>query len=234
MMELGSHTIFAHEINVGSVSMRDQLLGLAVFDLDGTLLRGATICEVLAQTLGRLDYMRQLEALIAGLSDVAIATAREEMVRWYREVPLVDLIARLGSVTLAPRAAEGTTLLRRHGVAVAIASITWEFAVAWFARQLHVDYYVGTRLEPDGTIRHFWPRDKVTWIQGLGDTLRLPASRVAAIGDSGGDVEMLRAVRHPVFVGATRPGGLPDVTHLPGADIVTVAQWIIKTLTFEA
>jgi haloacid dehalogenase-like hydrolase len=137
-------------------------------------------------------------------------------------------------VTLAPRAAEGITFLRRHGVAVAIASITWEFAVAWFARQLQVDYFVGTRLEPDGRIMHFWPRDKVTWIQGLRDTLRIPASRIVAIGDSGGDVEMLRAVRHPVFVGATLPGELPGVTHFPGTDIATVAHWIIERLTLEA
>jgi hypothetical protein len=82
MMELGSHAIFTHEIHVGSASMRDHLLGLAVFDLDGTLLRGPTVCEVLAQALGRLGHMRQLEALIAGLSDVDIAAAREEMVRW--------------------------------------------------------------------------------------------------------------------------------------------------------
>jgi hypothetical protein len=47
----------------------------------GTLLR-ATVCEVLAQTLGRLDHMRQLEALISGLSDVETGGARE-MVRWY-------------------------------------------------------------------------------------------------------------------------------------------------------
>lgn len=214
--------------------MSDQLGGLAVFDLDGTLLRGPTVCEVLAQTLGRLDHMRQLEALISGLSDVDIAAARKEMVRWYREVSPADLTSRLGLVTLAPRATEGITLLRRHGVAVAIASITWEFAVAWFAWQLHVDYYVGTRLEPDGTIGHFWPRDKVTWLQELRDTLRIPESRVAAIGDSGGDVEMLRAVRHPVFVGAARPSGLPEVTHLPGADIVTVAQCIIQKFASEA
>jgi phosphoserine phosphatase len=211
--------------------MRDHLLGLAVFDLDGTLLRGPTVCEVLAQALGRFSHMRQLEALIAGLSDVDIAAAREEMVRWYRETPLTDLTSHLGSVTLAPRAAEGITLLQRHSIAVAIASITWEFAVAWFARQLHVEYYVGTCLAPDGAIRHFWPRDKVTWIHGLRATLRIPASHVAAVGDSGGDIEMLRAVRHPVFVGATLPDGLPKVTHLPEADIVMVAQWIIQTLT---
>jgi hypothetical protein len=35
--------------------------------------------------------MRQLEARIAGLADVDIAIAREEMVRWYREVPLGSL-----------------------------------------------------------------------------------------------------------------------------------------------
>jgi len=210
--------------------MSDQLFGLAVFDLDGTLLRGPTVCEVLAAALGRLDHMRQLEALISGGSDVAIAAAREEMVRWYRERSLAALTSRLGAVTLAPGAAEGITFLQRHGVAVAIASITWEFAVAWFAQQLQVEHYVGTRLEPDDTIVHFWPRDKVPWVQGLRDTLRIPVSRVAAIGDSGGDVEMLRTVRHPVFVGATLPGELAGVTHLPGADIVTVAQWIVARL----
>jgi HAD superfamily phosphoserine phosphatase-like hydrolase len=222
------------EMLAGSEPLSDRPFGLAVFDLDGTLLRGPTVCEVLARALGRLDHMRQLEALIAGLRDIDIAAAREEMVRWYREVSPADLTSRLGLVTLAPRATEGITLLRRHGVAVAIASITWEFAVAWFARQLHVDYYVGTRLEPDGTIRHFWPRDKVTWIQGLRDTLRIAASRMAGIGDSGGDVEMVRAVRHPVFVGATLPGKLPGVTHFPGTDIATVAHWIIERLTLEA
>ena len=223
-----------HEMLVGSRPLSDRPFGLAAFDLDGTLLRGPAVCEVLAQALGRLDHMKQWEALIAGLSDIDIAAAREEMVRWYREMPLAELTSRLRSVTNAPRASEGITLLRRHGVAVAIASITWEFAVAWFARQLHVDYFVGTRLEPEGTLLHFWPRDKVTWLQGLRDTLRIPAGRMAAIGDSGGGVEMLQAVRHPVFVGATLPSGLPGVTHLPGADIATVAHRIIERLRLEA
>lgn len=221
-------------MGAGLASRRDHLFGLAVFDLDGTLLRGPTVCEVLAQALGRLDHMRRLEARISGSSDVDIAAARAEMVRWYREIPFADLTSHLGSVTLAPRAAEGIALLRHHGVAVAIASITWEFAVAWVAHRLHVEYYVGTGLEPDGAIRHFWPRDKVTWIQGLRETLRLPVPRVAAIGDSRGDVEMLRAVGHPVFVGTTLPGGLSEVRHLPEADIVTVAQWIVERLTAEA
>jgi hypothetical protein len=73
------------EMLAGSGPLSDQPFGLAVFDLDGTLLRGPTVCEVLAQALGRLDHMKQLEALIAGLSDIDITAAREEMARWYQD-----------------------------------------------------------------------------------------------------------------------------------------------------
>jgi hypothetical protein len=41
--------------------LRTASLGLAVFDLDGTLPRGPTVCELLATPLGRLERMRQLE-----------------------------------------------------------------------------------------------------------------------------------------------------------------------------
>lgn len=181
--------------------------------------------------MGRLDRMKQFEGLT---SEFDIAAAREEMAGWYRSIPLAELTAPLVSATVAPGAYDGTTLLRQHGIAVAIASITWDFAVACFARRLQADYYVGTGLTGDEKITHFWPRDKATWIEGLRDTLRVPVSRVAAIGDSHGDVEMLRAVGHPVFVGATPPGELLGVTYFPEADILTVAHWIIERLSPEA
>ena len=41
----------------------DELGGLVVFDLDGTLLRGPTVCEVLAARLGRLQAMKAFELL---------------------------------------------------------------------------------------------------------------------------------------------------------------------------
>ena len=207
--------------------MKAHLGGLAVFDLDGTLLRGPTACEVIAESMGLLDRMKQFEGLT---SELDVAAARDEMAAWYRGILLADLTAPLASATVAPGAYDGIDLLRRHGIAVAIASITWEFAVEWFARRLQSDYYVGTRLEVDGNVTHFWPRDKATWVKGLRDTLRVPASRVAAIGDSLGDLDMLCAVGHPVFVGDTLLSELPDVTHFPGADISTVARWITERL----
>lgn len=54
--------------------------GLVAFDLDGTSLRGRTVCELLAAPLGRRDEMRRFEALSG---EAALAAAREEMARWY-------------------------------------------------------------------------------------------------------------------------------------------------------
>ena len=106
-------------------------VGLAVFNLDGTLLRGETVCEVLAQTLGRLDRMREFETLTL---EGEIAAAREEMAAWYQSVPQAELIKLLESATIAPGASEGIGLLRQHGIVAGMASITWEFAVEWFAQ----------------------------------------------------------------------------------------------------
>jgi phosphoserine phosphatase len=102
--------------------------------------------------------------------------------------PLEDLSALLETATVTPGAAEAITSLRQHGIAVAVASVTWEFAVAWFAQRLRVDYYVGTRLAVDGTVSHFWPHRKTTWVRTLGERLQVPLHRTAGVGDSAGDV----------------------------------------------
>src|SRR6266567_6787443 len=118
-------------------------IGLAAFDLDGTLLRGQTVCEAIALQLGHSGRMRELESLT---EPDDIRAAREEMVEWYRLVPVSELHAALGSLQFAPGALEGFRLLKEHRISTAIVSITWEFAVEWFARQFDADYFVGTKL----------------------------------------------------------------------------------------
>ena len=70
-----------------------------------------------------------------------------------------ELCTYLTSLQVAPGVPEGLTLLKQRKIKIAVVSITWEFAVEWFARRLVVDYFVGTRLSPDGQITHFWPED---------------------------------------------------------------------------
>jgi HAD superfamily phosphoserine phosphatase-like hydrolase len=207
--------------------MSRAFIGLAVFDLDGTLLRGPTVCEVLAESLGRLERMRQLEAFA---SEAELKSGREEMATWYRGIPSEQLTVALEGATLAPGAVEGIELLRERGVAVAIASITWRFAVEWFARRLAVEHCLGTGLSPTGRIEHVWPRDKARWAKNLADRLGVPPACIAAVGDSAGDAEILLQVAHPVFVGARVPSSLKDVTHLPNVDVMAVAQWILGKL----
>jgi hypothetical protein len=45
--------------------MPPETQGIAAFDLDGTLLRVPTVCEILAKPLDRLEAMRRFEAFTA-------------------------------------------------------------------------------------------------------------------------------------------------------------------------
>jgi phosphoserine phosphatase len=53
------------------------------------------------------------------------------------------------------------------------------------------------------------------------------SSRVAAVGDSTGDNEMLREAGLRFFLGANPPPDLEAIIHLPDGDIDTVATRIL-------
>ena len=199
---------------------------LVVFDLDGTLLRGPTVCEVLAGPLGHLDRMREIEQI----SDRdEMTAARVEMAEWCTTVERDVLLGYLEGAQLAPGAVEGCAALRSAGVRVAIASITWEFAVARFATMFGAYAWIGTTLADDGTVGHCWAETKASWVRSLGDPLR-----TAAVGDTTGDVPMLHEVGFPIFVGAQLPTDAPVSTlHLPAADIRDVAAAVLGRLPEE-
>ena len=199
--------------------------GLVVFDLDGTLLRGRTVCEVLADALGHGEEMRRFEALTA---EADIAAARTEMARWYGAVERPRLLAFLDGAAWAPGAHEGVARLRAAGATVAIASITCSFAVERFAAILGIDRSIGTILGADVVLEHVWPRHKAPWLRALADELGVAIERTAAVGDSSGDVEMLQASACGVFVGEVRPAEWRGL-HMPGADIRDVADQILRT-----
>ncbi len=198
-------------------------VSLVAFDLDGTLIRGDTVCQVIARRLGHLERMNELERLTA-LED--IAAARRELVSYYAAVGGDELSSYLEGCVLAPGAREGLDLLRRHGVKTAIVSITWAFAAEWFARLLGADYCTGTGISADRRVEHFWPADKARWLLNLMGTLGLGPHQVAAVGDSWGDVEMLRAVGHPFYVGESLPDGL-EAMHVSHGDILEVARRVL-------
>jgi len=200
---------------------------LVAFDLDGTLLRGETVCEALARGLGRIERMRELER---ATTPQELRAAREEMARWYADASAENLTECLPSLSLAPGVAAGFERLRRHRIRTAIVSITWEFAVEWYAQILGVDHFVGTGLSPGGRIEHFWPEDKPIWLEALAAHLALPMTQVAAVGDSAGDIAMLNVVGRPYFVGPTLPETLRGrAEHCPGAGIDDLARRVFSS-----
>ena len=114
---------------------------LVVFDFDGTLSRGATICEVLAESQSRLPRMQEIERL---KTKEDITAAREEMAPWHAEMKESDIISSLQNINLAPGVEEGLMLLRNHGVTIAIASITCKFAISHFAKKWNIEHFIGT------------------------------------------------------------------------------------------
>ena len=200
---------------------------IAAFDLDGTLIRGQTVGEAIAEGIGRIDRMREFEQL--GSNQI------EEMAEWYSSFSFDDLCQHLTAIRVAPGVDEGLDLLRDHGFRIAIVSLTWEFAVEWFAKRFGADYSVGTGLKSDGLVTHFWPQDKAKWLTGLAAKLDVDMKDVAAVGDSKGDIPMLLSVGHRYWVGETIPSELEKkVIHKPAGDILLLAHRINEDSTLAS
>jgi phosphoserine phosphatase len=190
---------------------------LAAFDLDETLIRGPTICETLAERLGKLPRMREIEQM----RDLAeVHAARDEMLGWYGDGPLYRCgdCTRRGAGVHAP-----CTARRAHRHCLDYL----ELRVAWFARRLGAAAWIGTNVTKAGEVQHFWPDDKPVWLAACAAHRGINMSDVAAVGDSSGDVPMLAAVGHPIFVGAALPAEVHHSLHAPNANLRHIADLIL-------
>jgi phosphoserine phosphatase len=109
--------------------------------------------------------------------------------------------------------------LRRRGIKVALVSITWRFAVEWLARELNADFAMGSDWLDTGEVSDFWPEDKASWLSSLLTRLAIAPEDIVAVGDSAGDLPMLRLAGRGYYVGVAMPEPLSHVRHRPNADI---------------
>jgi HAD superfamily phosphoserine phosphatase-like hydrolase len=202
-----------------------HIQGLVIFDLDGTLLRGPTVCEVLAEPLGYTEEMRELEAIS---DEEQWTAARVKMAGWYRNYTTAELQGHLNKARWAPGVVEAVDLLRSRKIEIGIASITWSFAVEWFAQRVGIKHFLGTELLEGGEIRHVWGHTKAAWLQETTKSLEIPSGRVAAVGDSRSDSYMLQSADLRFFVGANVPAGLDHVIHMPNCDIRVLAERLLS------
>jgi phosphoserine phosphatase len=197
---------------------------LVAFDLDGTLTRGRTCMEAIAAALGFADQMAIWEQARTEQEITAARLGIWEEIRHHRSQ---DITAAIADIPIAPGAAEGITVLHAAGVRTVIVTLTLAQCAAHFARCLGVGAHIAS--EPDGTggFRHVFPANKPDLLAQHARAMGIPVQQVAAVGDSPGDIPMLRAARKSVYVGAALPSGFTPTWHLPQAPIDEVTRVIL-------
>ena len=198
---------------------------LAVFDMDGTLLRGDTVCLAIARSLGTYERMLEFEG---ARNQQQVIAARTKMAGWYMDAGEPAVLGSLEAIQLAPGARECVEILHSKGIKTAIVSLTWGFAVRAIAARLGIDRVVATDLDFDsGAVTHLFSRDKGLKMRGIMDELGISAEETAAVGDTPNDFSMLELAAQRFYVGM-EPPALEGCQHLPGADMREVARLMIE------
>ncbi|MBN4064408.1 HAD-IB family phosphatase [Dehalococcoides mccartyi] len=210
--------------------------GLVVFDVDGTLIREKTVCELIAEKIDKVERMAWLEQNAGSLrtstnapKNASVIAAREEMADWYIEAGRESVDTFIDSVIWAEAAHVGIKSLTENGYLVALSSMTWSFGVEKIASDLGISDFQGSDLDWDTKqVDHVFPEDKVGFLQGLVAEHEIPNDQIYAVGDSGGDVPMLKAATHGFYLGDSDPQ-IPGTIHMPNAGIGTIAQHILNS-----
>jgi HAD superfamily phosphoserine phosphatase-like hydrolase len=198
---------------------------LVAFDLDGTLTRGQTCLETIADAFG---FAAQTPVWEQARTEQEITAARLGMWQYLQHLSTQDMDAALASIPLAPGAIEGITALRTAGIATIIVSLAHAPNVAYFASRLGVDAHFGTELDGSDGFRHVFPATKPTLLTEYANTLNVSPEQIAAVGDTPNDVPMLRAARISIYVGATLPDDFTPTWHLPAAPMDEIARIILR------
>ncbi|MEV4629870.1 HAD-IB family phosphatase [Micromonospora sp. NPDC049523] len=201
---------------------------LVAFDLDGTLTRGQTCMEAIADVFG---FAAQMSVWEQSRTEQELIAARLGMWEYLKHLSLGDMEAALAGIPLAPGAIEGITALRTAGIATVIVSLAHAPNVAYFAGRLGVDAHFGSEPDGNGGYRHVFPATKPTLLAEYASALDIPAEQIAAVGDTPNDVPMLRAARISIYVGTTLPDDFTPTWHLPAASIDEISRIILEPAT---
>ncbi len=173
------------------------MIRLACFDLDGTLITGTTTTLFLAKNLGFDKWSPKFEedfrtGLYNNSTQIAQETARQfrgvSLGRIYELYPGVPKIANITS-TVAN--------LKKRGIIVILASITWGFFVELFANEYGFDSYCGTQMNMDNNVltgeigAYCNELDKLQFFLNPCRHYGVPLRETISVGDSKSD--------HPIF-----------------------------------
>jgi phosphoserine phosphatase len=186
---------------------------VVVFDLDGTLLRHTTVTLLLAEHLGQVETINELErAFAAGeITNRAIADASAAS---YADRTTSEITSVLAAASWIDGIDETLLTLTQSGTHVLLATITWRFAAEFLQERHGFAAVSGTELPiADGVVtghvsRYFDEHDKLRFVQEWCAQRSIPLADVAAVGDSRSDLPLFRQAGRSIALNAT-----PDARH---------------------
>ena len=182
---------------------------LACFDLDGTLVRGTTVSQHLADRFGQSEQMAGLERRYA-TGEISNSVVAEETGRSYRGIALPQVVSKLSDIACIEGIDFTLATLRERGVESLLGTVTWSFAAEEFGRRHGFAAVSGTEIEldlhgiPTGNVkRHFDEWDKLEFIRNYCREKGVALAECIAIGDSRSDIPIFEAVGFSIAINAT-------------------------------
>lgn len=195
---------------------------LVAIDLDGTLLPGTTANRVLDERLGIFGDLDQLEHAYAH-GQVSNAQVADELAQRLQGRRRREIVLALKEPHLLRDAGYVVRALKVRGVAVVLATVTWQFAAAAVARTAGIPFHTGVRLETlrgrftGRVVEPFDELDKLAFVDRVRRSLGATLDECVAIGDGRSDIPLFEQVGFSV---ALNPS--PDAA--AAADAVTIGE----------
>ncbi|MGA7706089.1 MAG: HAD-IB family phosphatase [Solirubrobacteraceae bacterium] len=195
---------------------------VVVFDLDGTLLRGTSVSLLLAQWLGQMEEIAELERAFRA-HEISNSVVADTSAGWLAGQSTAEAWRVLTEGTWIAGMTETFRALTAAGVNLLLGTITWSFAAEMLRERYGFAAVSGTRMETiDGVLsgrvaRYFDEHDKVCFVEDWCAQNGFSMSQVAAVGDSRSDVPLFRRTGTSIALNAT-PDAREAATHTLDSD----------------
>ncbi len=185
--------------------IKSRIRGVVAVDLDGTLLPDTTVSTLLGARFGDPREIAELErAYLAG--DIANDVFAERSAGALRGVSLSEVAEVLRGARWLNGITAAVEAFHDSGLEVVLASITWAFAGRIVAHEFGLDAVCGSEMGiVDGVldgnlVTICLPADKAAFAVDRCRLSGLTCSRLAALGDSHGDLPLFAAAGLSVAV----------------------------------
>ncbi len=195
-----------------------------IFDIDGTLLPDTTVSLFMAERMGHLELIVEMEAALHAYEIDDQTFASRDAVN-YRGVAVAEVEARLADLPLIAGLEEVCRRLTATGVLVMLASCSWNFAGRYLQHRFGLNDHCGSEMEEaDGIFlgrvaRVCSDRDKATHATAFARRYGIDIGDCIAVGDSRSDLPLFKVAGRAIALNARSDARAATDEHLDTDDL---------------